>query len=113
MSARTIYVDLYDVWCETARHCLVIVERAVNKRIAYEELIDFDIGSSCGLRPAEADELYRIVHRPDELMQMAPIDGAISTLGQWARSGHEIAIVTGRPPDSYEPSLAWLAHHRV
>ena len=46
-------------------------------------------------------------------MQMAPIDGAISTLQQWANAGYEIAIVTGRPPDSYEPSLAWLTCHRV
>ena len=113
MTSKTIYVDLDDVLCETARHFLVIVAREFNKRIAYEDLTDFDIGSSCGLRPAETDELYRIVHRPDELMQMAPIDGAIATLQQWANNGYEIAIVTGRPPESYEPSLAWLTSHRV
>lgn len=113
MNSKTIYVDLDDVLCETARHFLVIVEREFNKRVAYEELTDFDIGSSCGLEPAQTDELYRIVHRPDELMQMAPIDGAISTLQQWMNAGYEIAIVTGRPPDSYEPSLAWLTRHRV
>jgi len=113
MNSKTIYVDFDDVLCETARHFLVVVEREFNKRIAYEELTDFDIGSSCGLRPTETDELYRIVHRPDELMQMAPINGAISTLQQWVDAGYEVAIVTGRPPDSYEPSLAWLKRHRV
>ena len=113
MTSKTIYVDLDDVLCETARHFLVIVAREFNKRIAYEDLTNFAIGSSCGLRPAETDELYRIVHRPDELMQMAPIDGAIATLQQWANNGYEIAIVTGRPPESYEPSLAWLTRHRV
>ena len=113
MGSKTIYVDLDDVLCETARHFLIIVEREFNKRIAYEELTNFDVGSSCGLRQEEADELYRIVHRPDELMQMAPIDNAISTLQQWASAGYEIAIVTGRPPDSYEPSLAWLTRHHV
>jgi uncharacterized protein len=113
MTSKTIYVDLDDVLCETARHFLVIVAREFKKRIAYEDLTNFDIGSSCGLRPAETDELYRIVHRPDELMQMAPIDGAIATLQQWANNGYEIAIVTGRPPESYEPSLAWLTRHRV
>ncbi len=113
MKSRTIYVDLDDVLCETARHFLVIVERQFNKRIAYEELTDFDVGSSCGLSPAETDELYRIVHRPDELMQMAPIDAAITTLRQWAANGYQIAIVTGRPPESFEPSTAWLARYRV
>ena len=110
---KIIYVDLDDVLCATARHFLAVVEREFAKRIAYDALSDFDIGVSCGLRPEETEELYRIVHRPDELMQMAPIDGAIATLRQWVESGYEIAIVTGRPPESYEPSLAWLARYRV
>lgn len=112
-NTKTIYVDFDDVLCATARHFLAVVEREFDKRIAYDELTDFDIGTSCGLRPEETEELYRIVHRPDELMQMAPIDGAIAALRQWADSGYEIAIVTGRPPESYEPSLAWLTRYRV
>jgi uncharacterized protein len=113
MSSKTIYVDLDDVLCETARHFLFILEREFNKRIAYDQLTDFDVGLSCGLRPAQAEELYRIVHRTDELLQMMPIDGAISTLRQWTKEGYQIAIVTGRPPDSYEPSLEWLSRYRV
>ena len=112
-NSKTIYVDLDDVLCETARHFLAVVEREYDKRIAYEDLTDFDIGTSCGLAPEETDELYRIVHRPDELMRIAPVGSAIAALGQWANDGYEIAIVTGRPPDSYEPSLAWLARYRV
>jgi uncharacterized HAD superfamily protein len=112
-NTKSIYVDFDDVLCATARHFLAVVEREFDKRIAYDELTDFDIGTSCGLRPEETAELYRIVHRPDELMQMAPIDGAIAALRQWADSGYEIAIVTGRPPESYEPSLAWLDRYRV
>jgi uncharacterized HAD superfamily protein len=111
--SATIYVDLDDVLCETARRFLVIVEREFGKRVAYEHLTNFDIGTACGLRPEERDSLYRIVHEPDELMQMAPIDRAIDALHQWANAGYEIAIVTGRPPDAYEPSLAWLAQHHV
>jgi len=76
-------------------------------------LTNFDIGTACGLQPEERDSLYRIVHEPDELIQMAPIDHAIATLHQWASTGFEIAIVTGRPPDAYEPSLAWLAQYHV
>ncbi len=112
-SWQIIYVDLDDVLCATARHFLAVVEREFDKRIAYDALSDFDIGASCGLRREETEELYRIVHRPDELMQIAPIDGAIAALRQWVESGYEIAIVTGRPPESYEPSLAWLARYRV
>ena len=113
LNSRTIYIDLDDVLCATARHFLLIVEREFGKRVAYEQLTNFDIGTSCGLRSDERDELYRIVHEPDELMKMAPIDQAIAALRQWANAGYEIAIVTGRPPDTYEPSVAWLTQHRV
>jgi uncharacterized HAD superfamily protein len=111
--SKTIYVDLDDVLCHTARHFLVIVEREFGKRVSYEELTNFDIGTSCGLHAGEREHLYRAVHEPSELMKMAPIHEAIATLRQWVEAGFEIAIVTGRPPDSYEPSLAWLARHGV
>jgi uncharacterized HAD superfamily protein len=113
LDSKTIYVDMDDVLCQAARHFLVIVEREFGKSITYEQLTNFDVGESCGLHSEERDELYRIVHRPEELLQMAPIDGALAVLGRWQDEGFEIAIVTGRPPESYEPSLEWLAKHEI
>lgn len=110
---RTIYVDLDDVLCQAARHFLIVVEREFGRRIAYEQLTNFDVGHSCGLAPEERDELYRIVHRPHELLSMAPVDEAIAVLKRWQEQGFDIAIVTGRPPESVEVSLAWLAKHRI
>src|SRR5262245_6604599 len=101
-----------DVLCQAARHFLLIVEREFGKKIEYRQLVDFDVGRSCGLRETEREELYRIVHRPDELLRMAPVEEAIPVLEQWQRSGFEIAIVTGRPPDTHEVSVAWLKRHR-
>ena len=111
--SKTIYVDLDDVLCQTARHFLVIVEREFGKRVGYEELTNFDIGTSCGLHAGEREHLYRVVHEADELMQMAPIADAIAVLNEWVDIGYEIAIVTGRPPVSYEPSRSWLEQHQV
>ena len=113
IDSKTIYVDLDDVLCQTARHFLVVVEREFGKRVSYDQLTNFDIGTSCGLRSDERDHLYRIVHEPDELLKIAPIEEAIAVLRRWAKAGFEIAIVTGRPPDSYEASLAWLMRHGV
>jgi len=110
---RTIYVDLDDVLCQAARHFLVVVEREFGKRIAYEELTNFDVGHSCGLAAEERDELYRIVHRPDDLLNMAPVSEAIAVLKGWEEQGFDIAIVTGRPPESVQVSLAWLAKHQI
>jgi uncharacterized HAD superfamily protein len=111
--AKTIYVDLDDVLCQTARRFLVIVEREFGKKYGYEQLTNFDVGTACGLGPEERELLYRIVHEPDELMQMAPIAEAIAAVRQWVDAGYEIAIVTGRPPASLDPSRAWLVTHGV
>jgi uncharacterized HAD superfamily protein len=110
---KTIYVDLDDVLCHAARHFLLIVERDFGKRIGYEQLTNFDVGHACGLSAAEREELYRIVHRSDELLSMAPMDDAIAVLSNWMTQGYEIAIVTGRPPESAEVSLEWLTKHRI
>lgn len=111
--SKAIYVDLDDVLCRAARHFLLIVEREFGKTIAYEQLTNFDVGDSCGLTSNERDELYRIVHRPEELMSMAPIDEAVAGLTLWEEQGFEIAIVTGRPPESAEVSTAWLTKHKI
>ena len=50
-TSQTIYVDMDDVLCETARGCLEIIERVFGKRVAYEQLTDFDLGNSCELSP--------------------------------------------------------------
>ena len=110
---KTIYVDLDDVLCQAARHFLMIVERVFGKKIGFAQLTNFDVGYSCGLTPVECDELYRIVHLPDELMSMEPIGEAVQVLTKWAERGYEIAIVTGRPPWCDEVSRAWLANHRI
>ena len=74
---RSIYIDLDDVLCQAARNFLVVVEREFRKKVNYEQLTNFDIGTSCGLRSDEREKLYRIVHQPDELLKMAPVAEAI------------------------------------
>ena len=112
-TSQTIYVDMDDVLCETARGCLGIIERVFGKRVAYEQLTDFNLGNSCELSAEETAELYHIVHHPDELLKLEPVEGAIAALNQWIAAGFEIAIVTGRPPATNESSLDWLAREKV
>jgi len=110
---KTIYIDMDDVLCETARGWLAIAEREFGKTIHYDQLNTFEIGEACGLEPREIQELVRLAHHPEELLGMAPIEEAVSVLRQWSEAGHEIAIVTGRPPTTYEASIEWLARHRL
>jgi uncharacterized HAD superfamily protein len=110
---KTIYVDMDDVLCETARALLAIVEREFGKTLRYEQLNNFEVGQACGLQPHEVTELFRLAHHPDELLGMAPIEEGVSVLKQWSQTGHEIAIVTGRPPPTYDASIEWLTRHKL
>lgn len=109
----TVYVDMDDVLCQTAQHFLTILERDFGKRFTFEQLTDFDVGEACALTAEEREELYLIVHQREELLSIPPIPGAVEVLQQWSAHGYEIAIVTGRPPDTYEPSVQWLKQHGV
>jgi len=110
---KTIYVDMDDVICETARHCIHLVEREFGKRVGFEELTHFDLGASCRLEPDEREHLYRVIHEPEELLSLTPIPDAVATLSQWVELGYEIAIVTGRPPSTIEASQSWLERYEV
>jgi uncharacterized HAD superfamily protein len=102
-----------DVLCETARALLAIAEREFGKTIQYDQLNTFEVGEACGLEAREIHELFRLAHHPEELLAMAPIEESVSVLDEWAKAGHKIAIVTGRPPSTYDASLAWLARHKL
>ena len=110
---QTVYVDMDDVLCQTAQHFLTILERDFGKKFTFEQLTDFDVGQACELTADEREDLYRIVHNAEELLSIPPIEGAIGVLQQWSAAGYEVAIVTGRPPDTYEPSVQWLKRHAV
>jgi uncharacterized HAD superfamily protein len=112
-TTRTIYVDMDDVLCETARALLAIAEREFGKTIHYDQLNTFEVGEACGLEIREIAELFRIAHQADELLAMTPIEEAASVLEQWAGAGYEIAVVTGRPPSTYDASVEWLALHKL
>jgi uncharacterized HAD superfamily protein len=110
---QTVYVDMDDVLCQTAQHFLTILERDFGKAFILEQLTDFDVGQACELTAEEREELYRIVHQGEELLSIPAIPGAVKALQQWSAAGYEVAIVTGRPPDTYEPSVQWLKKHGV
>ena len=110
---RTIYVDMDDVLCETARHLLVLLERELGKQMMFEDLTTFDLGQACRLRAHELDKLLQVAHHPDELLRIVPIEGAVAALQRWVDRGYEIAIVTGRPPTASEPSQEWLVRNHV
>jgi uncharacterized HAD superfamily protein len=111
--SKEIYVDMDDVLCETARRFLAVIEREFGKQVPYDRLTDFNFETSCNLTASERAVLYEKIHYADEILAIEPIPEAIEVLNKWARAGYQIAIVTGRPPDTYASSIEWLARFQV
>jgi len=111
--ARTVYVDMDDVLCETLRGLLALLEDEFGRRIAYEDVRDFDLGRSFGLTPDELDAFLARAHHPAVLASFAPVPGARRALAAWTARGFRVAVVTGRPPSSRGCTAAWLDRHGI
>jgi len=112
MSSR-IYVDLDDVLAETTSRFPAVVEQLFGLRKAFDEIHTFHLDVAFGLEPEQLEALFEFVHDGDFLIELEPREGAIELLEDWEATGHEIRIVTGRPPQSEPHSIRWLAHRSV
>lgn len=108
---RTICVDFDDVLCETAAGLIEVVEREFGIVKEFDEILSFDLADSFGLKDEEVAELFRILHRPDTLGTLRPIEGAVETLRGWIGADVQVAVVTGRLPETREASRDWLDRH--
>ena len=106
-----IYVDFDDVLCETARDLSRLAAELHGCRVAYDDIRDFNLRVAFGLDEIRYLQLMREAHAPGHLLNLAATPGAIETLAQWRRAGHEVEIVTGRPYATHAASRAWLARH--
>jgi uncharacterized HAD superfamily protein len=112
-SARTIYVDMDDVLCETCRGLITLLRDEFGGTASYDEVHDFDLGNSFGLGPAELGAFLERAHEPDVLGDLAPIPGAREVLADWSARGFAIAIMTGRPPSTRRTTEVWLDRHGI
>jgi len=108
LSAPLVYVDFDDVLCETAQAFLDIVEREFGRRYAFEDIRFFNLEKSFELNREEYDYLMGLIHDPQVLRVMEPMQGVEGVLKTWSREGVQIAIVTGRPPETEPVCHEWL-----
>ena len=106
-----VYIDFDDVICETARFFSGEVMRIFGIDVPYERMAYFNLKKAFNLTDSQYDKLMQAGHTTEALLGYEETPGASATIIKWARQGHEIYIVTGRPFDSYEPSRQWLDAH--
>ena len=110
---RSIYVDLDDVLSLTIEPLARLLERRHGRRVAVEEVTEFDLGRSFGLNERELDDFMREAHEPAQLAALEPAPGAAEALGRWSQRGYRVEVLTGRPPSAAPVSRAWLARHEI
>lgn len=108
-----IYVDLDDVIADTTRPCIELIGRMFGRYVPYEQVNSFSFMEVFDLSSEQFKAFMEKVHEPDILLDFDIIPGAVSVLSRWAKQGFEIAVVTGRPPVSYDASLQWLKKNKI
>lgn len=108
-----IYVDLDDVLSKTTCHYVKIMGKEFNRSVKFEDIHSFDLRTSFGLSRKEYDHFFRIVHQPDVILELEPMEDSIEVLNKWVGMGLEISVITGRLTSCYEASLEWLNKKRV
>lgn len=110
---RTIYVDLDDVLSLTIGPLADLLEARHGRRVAIDDVVDFDLGRSFGLGHQELDDFMRLAHEPEHLAALDPAPGAAEALTHWSERGYRVEVMTGRPPSAAPISRDWLARHAI
>lgn len=108
-----IYVDMDDVLCESTRTFVKIIEREFGIHASFENATSFDMRESFGLTQEQFAHFFRLAHLPQTIREFPLVEGSRCVLMDWVSQGHEITVVTGRPPESYEASLEWLKTNEI
>lgn len=106
-----IYVDFDDVICETADFFTRLARDMFGINVPYREVQFFNLQKSFNIDEHQYEELMRAGHFPENLLSYEETPQASETLNRWVDEGHDIAVITGRPFDAYEPSRRWLDEH--
>ena len=113
MRPLNYYVDVDDVLAETTRALARLANARFGKTATFENMTVFDLSISLGLDADELPVFMAAAHEPDFLLGLEPIRGARETLEAWSNRGAKISVVTGRPPECWEPTQRWLELHGI
>ncbi len=108
-----IYVDFDDVLCETARAISHLARNLFGRRVAYDQISEFDLAAAFNLDDLQYAELMSAAHATDFLASLEPTPGAVDTLRGWMERGWRVEIVTGRPFATHPVSRKWLSGYNL
>lgn len=108
-----IYVDIDDVLAETARGLLAVAASRFDRRRSYDDLYEFELRDALGFDAETHRRFMHAAHEPEVLASFELTPGCVEVLEAWQRGGHEICLVTGRPPTCERATREWLERYRI
>lgn len=112
MSER-LYIDIDDVLCETAGALAKIANKHFGKNVTYNDVTNFNLQHAFDLTPEQFQHMFELCHREEILVNFEPIEYAVSSVNLLYDQGHDISVVTGRPPSTRQHSKQWLSKHGI
>ena len=85
-----IYVDLDDVIAKTTCHYVDILKREFGRTVDFEGITSFNLQDSFSLSDSEYEYFFSLVHRPEIILELEPVEGSIDVLNAWSARGFEI-----------------------
>lgn len=111
--SRRVYVDIDDVLAHTIERLVELLDETHGRRVDVEDVRFFNLERSFDLDPQEIRAFMDRAHSDEEIEAIKPVDGAANVLSDWHGAGHEVHLVTGRPPATNEASRRWLERHAI
>jgi len=108
-----IYVDIDDVLARTIESLIDLLDETHGRRVEVDEVRHFDLEKSFALSDEEILAFMARAHEDEVLERIEPVGDGVRTVKDWHGDGHEVHLVTGRPPAANAASRRWLARHDV
>lgn len=103
-----VYLDFDDVLCETARRLSELAREMYGRDVPYPRIAAFDLHAAFDLGESEYRALMERAHCDGELAALRAAPGMARELRRIVAAGHEVVVVTGRPPRTNAVSRGWL-----
>lgn len=106
-----IYLDFDDVLCETARRLSALAREMFGRDVPYPRIAAFDLHAAFDLDEPQYHALMSRAHSDQELAALRAAPRMAAIVRRIAARGHDLVVVTGRPPHTNAVSRDWLRRH--
>jgi len=110
---NNLYIDIDDVVAATSKKIPEIVSAQLGKPAAYDDMTTFNLKTAFKLNDNQYNKLMFHLHTDDIINELEVVEHAAGSIMQLKKSGFNIELITGRPPEVYESTITWLKNHHI